>query len=359
MYDRRLALVATLCALGGCGLSLSGERATSSDVSDAAPAGSDASVGAPVAEANDAAPPWLVAKQRVLAYLASISGKKTIAGQHDKNNATPTDATDQVQSITGKVPGLWSGDFLFGDDVASRPTMIAEAQTQWKAGAIVQLMYHACAPTGDESCSWDDIGGDTPVHLTDAQWSDLVTPGGMLYQAWLARLDTLSVFFQQLKDAGVAPLFRPQHEMNQGTFWWGGRPGPQGTLKLFQITHDYLVQQKGFDNIIWVWDLRDFSTLATDVNAYDPGGAYYDIAALDVYDGPYDVSKYQAMTGVAGSKFIAIGECSTLPTADELASQPLWTFFMLWPDYIGQNQAALPALYGAPNVVTRDQMPGW
>jgi hypothetical protein len=26
--------------------------------------------------------------------------------------------------------------------------------------------------------------------------------------------------------------------MNQGEFWWGGRPGPQGTLRPYQITHD-------------------------------------------------------------------------------------------------------------------------
>ena len=101
--------------------------------------------------------------------------------------------------------------------------MIAQAQTEWAKGAIVQLMYHNCIPTGDEYCSWDDIGGATPQHLTDAQWSDLVTAGTALNQAWKARLDTLSVFFAQLKAAGVAPLFRPLHEMNQPVFWWAGR----------------------------------------------------------------------------------------------------------------------------------------
>jgi mannan endo-1,4-beta-mannosidase len=251
------------------------------------------------------------------------------------------------------------GDFLFGGDVADRPTMIAQAQKEWTKGSIVQLMYHACAPTGDESCSWDDIGGNTPASLTDAQWSDLVTDGGTLNAAWKARLDALSVFFAQLKAAGVAPLFRPQHEMNQGVFWWGGRPGPTGTRRLYQITHDYLVGNKGFDNIIWVWDLQDFGTLSTDVTDYDPGADYYDIAALDVYSGGYDTSKYTAMQGAAGSKPIAIGECSTPPTAAELAQQPDWVFFMLWPDFISQNQGALPALYSAPNVVTLGQMPGW
>jgi predicted chitinase len=297
-------------------------------------------------------------RQRVLDYFASISGKKTIAGQHDKNNATPSDATDQVTGITGRVPGLWSGDFLFGSDVDHRQDMIDEAINQWHHGAVVQLLYHNCIPTRDEYCSWDDIGGANPQHLSDSQWSQIVTDGTALNQAWKARLDGLAPFFQQLKDAGVAPLFRPLHEMNQGVFWWGGRGGPQGTRKLYQITHDYLVQ-KGFDNIIWVWDLQDFGSLATDVTDYNPGSSYFDIAALDIYDGGYDQSKHDAIAGAAGGKYIAIGECSTPPTSDELASQPDWLFFMLWPDFVDQNQGALPPLYAAANVITEDEMPGW
>lgn len=300
------------------------------------------------------------AKQKVLSFLASIRGKKTVAGQHDKDSATPTDATDQVTSIAGRAPAMWSGDFLFGADmVAARPTMIAQAKAEWAKGSIVQLMYHACAPTGDESCTWDDIGGATPQHLTDAQWADLVTDGGTLNEAWKARLDELSVFFAQLQAAGVAPLFRPEHEMNQPIFWWAGRPGPEGTARLFQMTHDYLVGNKGFRNIIWVWDLQDFATLTSDVVQYAPGPDYFDIAALDYYDGGYLASEYATMQTAAAGKLIAIGECSTLPTADELAQQPDWSFFMLWPDFIGQNAGALPALYAAPNVVTLGQMPGW
>jgi hypothetical protein len=303
--------------------------------------------------------PVPASKQKVLSYLASIQGKRTVAGQHNKNNASPSDATDQVTSITGKAPGLWSGDFLFGGDVADRATMIAQAKKEWTKGSLVQLMYHACSPTGDESCSWDAIGGGSPAKLSDAQWSDLVTDGGTLNAAWKARLDALSVFFAQLDAAGVAPLFRPEHEMNQSVFWWGGRGGDGGTRRLYQITHDYLVGVKGFRNIVWVWDLQDFGSLASDVVSYNPGADYYDIAALDVYDGGYDTAKYTTMKNAVGSKPIAIGECSTVPTATELTQQPGWVFFMLWPDFIAQNQSALPSLYAAPNVVTLAQMPGW
>jgi hypothetical protein len=306
-------------------------------------------------------PKALSSHDQVLDYLWSASGKTSVAGQHDKLNDQPDVSTAQIQSITGKLPGLWSADFGFGSEgVDNRAGMIAEARSQWSQGAIVQLMYHNCIPTGDELCSWDDIGGATPQHLTDAQWTELVTSGTALNQAWLSRLDTLSVFFAELQAAGVAPLFRPLHEMNQGVFWWGGRPQPNGTATLYQITHDYLVKTKGFTNIVWVWDLQDFGTLSTDVNDYDPGPAYYDVAALDVYDGSgYTQDKYDTMTGKAGQKLVAVGECETLPTAAVLASQPRWSFFMLWPDFIAEDQSVLPSLYAAPQVVTLGQMPGW
>jgi hypothetical protein len=256
---------------------------------------------------------------------------------------------------------MWSADFGFGSEgVDNRAGMIAEAENQWSHGAIVQLMYHNCIPTGDEYCDWSQIGVPaTAQHLTAQQWSDIVTPGTALYQAWLGRLDTLSPFFAELQSKGVAPLFRPLHEMNQGVFWWGGHSGAGGTATLFQITHDYLVHQKGFTNIVWVWDLQDFSSLATDVDGYDPGPAYYDIAALDVYDGGYTTANYTTMSGKAGPKLIAVGECQTPPTPAELTAQPSWVFFMLWPDFIQMNAGALPALYTAPNVVTLDQLPGW
>ena len=323
-----------------------------------APPSSDAS--APVAHDGGGPPAPIDAKKKVLDYIASISGKKTIAGQHNKFNATPSDATDAIKTRTGKTPGLWSADFGFGADaLASRAHMIAEAKAQWNRGAIVQLMYHNCIPTRDELCSWDDIGGANPQHLSDAQWSEIVTDGTSLNTAWKKRLDALSIFFADLKAAGIAPLFRPLHEMNQGAFWWGGRGGANGTRRLFQLTHDYLVGTKGFDNIIWVWDVQDFGTLISDTTAYDPGSAYYDIAALDVYGGGYDQAKYDAMKSVAGSKPIAIGECERPPTSALLGQQPRWAFFMLWPDFVDENGAVLPALYTSANVVTEEQMPGW
>jgi len=207
----------------------------------------------------------------------------------------------------------------------------------------------------------DDIGGTNHAQLSNAQFQQLLTPGTALYNTWIGRLDTLAGYFQTLKDQGVVVLFRPLHEMNQCVFWWSCHTGTYSSAALYRLTHDYLTTNKGLDNIIWVWNVQDFSSLGSDVDTYSPGTAYFDIAALDVYDGGYTTSNYNTMLRIAAGKLIAIAENQYAPTASVLASQPKWLYEMQWPDwtYDSKNVAVVPGLYGAANVLTLDEMPGW
>lgn len=305
------------------------------------------------------------ATSQVLQFLESISGYETVAGEHNAEpNSDPTKSTDSIFAITGMYPALWSGDFLYeASNIATRWTMIHEAKAEWDKGALVQLMWHVCPPTCGEPCPWR---GDCGVlsHLSDAQWDSLITDGTALNDAWKKEMDGIVPYLQYLKDNGVEVLFRPLHEMNQSAFWWGGRPGPNGTARLYQITHDYLVKTKGLTNLIWEWDLQDFPSLITDVNSYDPGSSYWDILTLDVYgsDGQmYTGYKYGIISQKAGNKPIAIGECAQLPTDSVLQRQPKWTFFMGWAtDVFSYNTPAqIQDVYNSPNVITLGQMPGW
>lgn len=312
------------------------------------------------------------AKQKVLAFLAGISGNHTAIGIEDKDSTNPHADSDTMASMAadGKNPSFWSADWGFGSAVGARETIVQEGERQWGQGAIVQYIYHAC-PLGwgsNEQCDYQS--GTDPIkgsfgQLSDTQWADLTTPGGALNKVWLARLDAMAVYFQELKDAGVAPLFRPLHEINGssanggGWAWWQGRPGPTGSALLYRITHDYLAKTKGLDNIIWVWNLQDYTTLATDVNDYTPGAGYFDIVALDVYNTGYTQGNYDAMVGAAGGKPIGVAECQNLPGTGVLAQQPLWAYVAMWPDFFSANTSTIPALFGDPAVLTLASMPGW
>lgn len=299
-----------------------------------------------------------------LNYLYRISGSKTVAGIHNREpNTNPCLWTDSISVLSGKTPGIWSGDFLFlNDDVDARWNMIYQAEKAWKKGSLVNLMWHTCSPVFTEPCAWDSTG--VLDHLSDEEWTSLTTDGGTLNNTWKRRLDEIAVYLQYLEDKNVEVLFRPFHEMNQPVFWWAGRKGGNGTAKLYQITHDYLKYNKGLTNLIWVWDLQDFSTLEADLKDYNPGNEYWDVLAFDMYssDGKgYTLAKYNACLQAAGGKPIAIGECQVLPTSSELLEQPKWTFFMSWAELTVKHNtlAQLKELYKSSNVVVLDQMPGW
>ena len=305
---------------------------------------------------------------KVLNYLYLISGFKTIAGQHNQEskNEKPFDpalSTNNTYKITGKYPALWSGDFLYQQAFTTpqnpnRWKMIEEAKRQWEQGSIVNIMWHSCPPTQSEPCNWD---GGVLSHLSDQEWNELTSEGTTLNNEWKSRLDNIAEYLRSLKESGVEVLWRPFHEMNQGKFWWGGRLGPNGTQKLYKITYDYLVKTKGLTNLIWVWDVQDFPTLSQDLSDYNPGDSYWDIIALDFYQGNgFTTDKYYEMVKVAGHKLIAIGECQRFPTISELNEQPRWLFFMGWAEDVFKkeynSQEEISQLYNASNILTRDQL---
>lgn len=296
------------------------------------------------------------AREKVMEYLYSMQGQKTIVGIHNREpNSEPSKQTDQAYAITGQYPALWSGDFLFSSsDVSNRWNMIYECKKQWENGSIVQLMLHVTPPTQAEAGNWD---GGVVSKLTDEQWSSLITNGGELNKAWKKRLDTYAQYISCLKDNGVPVLFRPFHEMNQSMFWWAGRKGTNGTGALYRLTRDYLEKEKGLDNIIWVWDMQD---LSYDWSEYNPGNDYWDIFAVDIYNSDYFTEyKYNQALSVAENKLIAIGECDKLPTAQQLKEQPRWSFVMSWAEltFSHNTNSEIQNLYWAENTIVRNDLP--
>jgi mannan endo-1,4-beta-mannosidase len=290
---------------------------------------------------------------KVLTFMYSISGKKTITGIHNREpNSNPTQFTNMIYNDAGVYPALWGGDFLFeSDNVASRGTMINEAKNEWSKGAVVNLMYHMCPPMQGESCSWT---GGVQSSLSNDQWTQLTTDGTALNTTFKQRLRSIGTWFQSLKDAGVEVIYRPFHEMNQGAFWWGGRTGATGTSRLFQIEHDYLVDTLGLTNIFFIWSVQD---LGWNFQDYNPGDAYWDIFTLDFYNGDgFTTQKYNAMLDVAGTKLIGIAECTTVPTAAQLLTQPRWVYFSGWSEL---TTGDIKGTYTAANTLSRDEMPGW
>ncbi|GHE44767.1 glycoside hydrolase family 26 protein [Sphingobacterium griseoflavum] len=299
-------------------------------------------------------------KQKIMMRLQQLKGKRVLGGIHNREpNSDPARWTNKVFEVVGKYPALWSGDFLFQqENIDHRETMINEAIKQYRKGAVVNIMWHACNPANGQPCAWDNGQGVLSA-LDDKQWDELFAEGTVINDRFVAMMEEVAVYLQRLKDNKVIALFRPFHEMNQEKFWWGGRPGAYGTAKLYRYLHDYFVHKKGLDNLIWVWNVQDFSTLDRDVEVYNPGDAYWDIVSLDVYDDQSGFSKrkYESIKRVAKGKPMGIGECQVLPSVDTFEDQPDWIFFMGWSELVFEKNSVdvVKDVYGAECVVMLEE----
>jgi len=292
----------------------------------------------------------------LLAYLNSISGKGIVSGQH---NYPYTGArwTDMAYDLTGKYPGLYGQDFGFSagedkDSVLSRPEMIEEVKRQYKNGSIIALTWHEVRPTDDEPVTFTQ---SVQGKLTDYEWRELLTPGTPLYNRWCAQVDVVAGYLQQLRDAHVPVLYRPYHEMNGSWFWWGGRPGKDGSAALYRQLYDRFVNVHHLDNLVWVWNVNAPNPGWPAEAEYYPGANYADVVSMDIY-GEFKQEFYESMVALAGDKPIALAEVGGLPSPEVLDKQPRWTYFMSWSEFI---QVVNPldhtlAVYHSPRAIHRD-----
>jgi mannan endo-1,4-beta-mannosidase len=292
----------------------------------------------------------------LLAYLDSISGTATITGQHNYPN-DGSRWTDLAYDLTGKYPGLYGEDFGFsaGDDkdsVLSRPAMIEEVKRQYKNGSVIALTWHEVRPTDDEPVTFHD---SVQGHLTDYEWQQLLTPGTPLYNRWCAQVDVVAGYLRQLRDAHVPVLYRPYHEMTGKWFWWGGRPGKDGSAALYRQLYDRFVNVHHLDNLVWVWNVNAPSPDLPPMADYYPGAQFADVVTMDVY-GEFKQEYYTSMLALADGKPIALAEVGGLPSPDVLNRQPRWSYFMCWSEIIrtGNTLDQVNELYHAPRALNRD-----
>ncbi|WP_267888489.1 glycoside hydrolase family 26 protein [Streptomyces sp. SBT349] len=288
--------------------------------------------------------------------MRSVTGSGIVSGQHNKEPASaPGQYTQQVHDVTGQWPGMWGGDLMFrAEDIADRQRVIDQARTEWANGSLVALTWHACPPTGGESCAFE---GGVKSTISEEDFRAIVTEGTDLHREWLARLDSVAPYLQQLEDAGVPVLFRPFHEMNEAWNWWGNRPGPDGSSRLYRMTHDYLAGTKGLDNLIWVWNVQDNPAGGWD--AYYPGDDHVDVASLDVWYKEFpSQGDYEQLQAIAGDMPIALAEMGTVPSASLLDSQTRWSYFMIWSEQLRGNNsdAEIQATYFHPRVLNQGEV---
>ncbi len=292
----------------------------------------------------------------LLQQIDSVSGHAILSGQHNYPN-TVSRYSDRVYELTGRYPAVFGQDFGFSagedkDSTLSRSAMIQEVIRQYRSGSIIALTWHSVRPTQDEPVTFHD---SVLGHLTDWEFQQVLTPGTDLYNRWARQVDVIAGYLQELQAAGVPVLFRPYHEMNGNWFWWGGRPGPAGTVALYKQIFDRYVHRFHLNNLVWVWNVNAPSVNAGPVDQYFPGTAYADVISMDIY-GQFEQAYYDSMVALAGNdKPIALAEVGAMPSLQTIAAQPRWTYMMMWSGMAesSNSQEQLQAIFHASNVVNR------
>ena len=220
---------------------------------------------------------------RTLKNINGTGNQRLISGQFQGYNDNLTNQDARITTVYNR-SGKWVG--IVGGDYASQPNENPNNYTinydfinprfisAWNAGHYVTLSVHAKSPVA---------GTSYKTILTDAQYTQVITPGTTLYNNWRSQLSTIADGLEELQNAGVVVLFRPFHEMNGSWFWWGGYAAiTNGNYKvLWQQMFNYLTIDRGLNNLLFLFAPSAKSDLVT--STYYPGDNYVDLTGLDIY----------------------------------------------------------------------------
>jgi mannan endo-1,4-beta-mannosidase len=296
--------------------------------------------------------------KKVLNLLYDIKGKYILSGQQNYNSDLNT-FSDSAKAITGKYPAVWGSDFILWGDKDLGQQIVDEAIRKWRQGYLVTLMWHEGRPIDNPPYDWkNSIQGK----LTDAEWTELTTPGTKLNKKWLDQIDVIAGYLKQLRDAGVPVLWRPYHEMNGVWFWWGNKKGENGIAKLWKMMYDRYTNYHHLNNLIWVLGangLRDIPfDEAYDYKDYYPGAGYVDVLGADVYHFDYEQKDYNELLKLANGKPIALTETGELPKPEILGVQPEWAWFMVWTSWLWTDNTheRVKQIYNMPRTLSHDEV---
>jgi mannan endo-1,4-beta-mannosidase len=124
--------------------------------------------------------------------------------------------------------------------------------------------------------------------------SSLLATNDPTHARWMQELDLLAAGLQELRAAKVVVLWRPFHEMNGDWFWWGGKD-PEGFIQVWRQMFDYFTNDKGLDNLIWVYSPNHGRNTAS----YYAGNRYVDLVGLDAYTDFVDLDHIKGYAEVA------------------------------------------------------------
>ncbi len=309
--------------------------------------------------------------RRVLHYLESVYGRRTLTGISDWGGGPK-----RAQAVTAREPAIWAiGAFApvqpkFGPAYHEAMQGKVDRCIRWwhERGGIVSMDFHWGKPGDPRGTAWVRRTGPFDVGKG-------TTPGTAEHRAVMEDLRRTADYLQRLAEAGVPVLWRPLHEIEGGWFWWTDVEEPENTAALWRLMFDYFVEERGIHNLIWVYSsAQGHGGVPRDGpvgqkyayrSRFYPGNSYVDIAGVDIYVGLRMFREdpipwaYETVQSVAPEKMAAMCECGALPNPELMRAERIpWLYCLAWFALDQRNPAAwMRQTYQHAHYLTLDELP--
>ena len=249
-------------------------------------------------------------------YLCSLKGKACLTGQMESGwGATFEGEMNHLQEQTGCLPAIRGLDFIANDFDG-----VARRAIDWHArGGIVTVCWH----TGPDFAS-----SYRQSQEEELDWANALTPGTEAHEALLRGMDRAVPSLRTLLERRIPVLWRPFHEFDGKWFWWG-RGGEDGFIRLWRLMYDRYTRVHGLNNLIWV---LGYSDAPGELAPWYPGDDVVDILGGDSYKGGAQGDLYRKCAAIAPAGMpICYHENGEIPTRAQMTQENApWVWFMTW-----------------------------
>lgn len=302
--------------------------------------------------------------KNVMQYLADITCKKIITGQHTQT--MEQEELHYIEKVTGKRPALlgfellsYSPNINYTDTDAECMKEVEEnygtLKRAWEWAeekGLITFTWHWFSPLGGRAKSFF-------AENTDFDASRAVIDGTPENKAFLSDLDVMAGMLRPFADRNIPILWRPFHEGDGNWFWWGVK-GADTVKKLYRLMHERYTAVHGLHNLIWVWN-------APAAECY-PGDDVVDIISRDMYTEAHvhtsQKESYQELLKITEApKLALIGETGVLPSAEAVVKEKAgWASYMTWSHEFCTSEnfntkEELRRMYDSPFAVTKEELP--
>ncbi len=248
-----------------------------------------------IVERVEPADPDLIPEARdLVSYLRATRGRGILTGT-SRNEGGPR----RVLHYTGREPAIrhLQATFFLEPELAGQ-TLDAALYWGREKGGIVHLYF---------GWGWPIEGGINTKGQPQARSSNrghhplppdigkVVTPGTEEYAQFHKDLGTVADYLEKVADARLPVLWWAIAETDGGWFWWTDTETPENTAALYRQMFDYLVNERGIHNLIWIYEAAHIShrpnrpkdaTIEEEAawrRRFYPGDAYVDVAGIATF----------------------------------------------------------------------------